>query len=601
MSKTENIEKEEVKEEKKIEPSQVEELYKFASEKVENLIVSEDNSNQIFAKIHNHDHIETVNLDSVNAVNWLMYEHRTFTKAFYGMENYKTAMKHLKSEALFNGTAREKIYVRIAQTKNGIYYDLGGKTWNLVKIFPTGQNLIIPYSKTTPTFDRTRGIVEQKAPAVRKNKKYSNPLDDLCTLLKIKISDKILFKVHLIHFFLQNQETPIMIITGEHGSIKTTITQSVKKIVDPSSSNSGSLPIDKKELQIDISNKYLSAYDNVSGFKRDVSDILCRAITGDEIAKRALYTDNDLFVRAYDKKKIVLNGISPNIEYPDFNDRSVYYETSYLPDSEKISKSDYWEKFDELLPYVLDQIFRVLSKMLVTYDEIGNKITPKTRMADFEKYGETISQVLGYDPKKFLEIYFERHGEIEIKDYDRWPIITIIEDRMQDLDHLQELTSDFYKTATLRADVLNIDIKDKYANWPKQAHFLTIQLKKLKPTLRTIGYEVDIQTYPKRDKPNWHNKSVITIHRHSKQALPALPALPKEEQEHKNPEQNENGRAGLSGRADSETSHTSFTCLTCNAGPFSIDEKSRSSGSILELHSKQGHSIQYFNQKEVKE
>jgi hypothetical protein len=233
--------------------------------------------------------------------------------------------------------------------------------------------------------------------------------------------------------------------------------------------------------------------------------------------------------------------------------------------------------------------------MLVSYAEIGDKITPRTRLADFEKYGETISQVLGYDPKKFLEIYYERHGEIEIKDIDRWPIITIIEDRIQDLDLIQELTSDFYKTATLRADVLNIDIKDKYANWPKQAHFLTIQLKKLKPILRTMGYEVDVQTYTKRDKPTWHGKSVITIHRHTKQALPALPALPKEEQEQENHEQNENGQAGLSGQADMSNPYTSFTCLTCSAGPFNINEKSRSSGSILELHKKQGHSIQYLD------
>ena len=62
--------------------------------------------------------------------------------------------------------------------------------------------------------------------------------------------------------------------------------------------------MDEKELQANISNKYLAAYDNVSGFDHTVSDMLCRALSGDEISKRSLYSNNDLFVKSYSKKKL---------------------------------------------------------------------------------------------------------------------------------------------------------------------------------------------------------------------------------------------------------------------------------------------------------
>ena len=47
-------------------------------------------------------------------------------------------------------------------------------------------------------------------------------------------------------------------------------------------------------------------------------------------------------------------------------------------------------------------------------------------------------------------------------------------------------------------------------------------------------------------------------------------------------------------KIDDEKKASNFFCITCDAGPFNINEESRSSGNILEFHRKLGHNIEYI-------
>ncbi len=494
--------------ENEIDSSLIKKLYHYLKSNIEGLVVSKDDSGQIFAKIETGDHIEILNLNSLKAVRWLMFNHKRMTDEFYNESVYKNTLEHIKADSQFDGSPTELIYNRICQKENKIYYDLCRPDWNFVRITKEGY-LILEYAKSFPVFDRVSGT-EQIIPDSLS--KREDVLDELCKLFKIK--DELLFKVHLIHFFFQDQETPFMFFDGEHGSVKTTITQMVKKTVDPTSINLGSFSIEKKDLQANISNKYLIAYDNVSGFDHTISDLLCRALSGDEISKRQHYTDNDLFVKSYSKKKFVFNGISPNIEFPDFNDRTIYYKTIHV--SNKISKSVLWNRHDELLPHILHQIFNTIAKTFTTFDEIGAKIKPKSRLGDFEQYGETISQALGYAANEFLNLYYQKRREISVKDNDSWPILYVIDTFMQSnhkgMQSHEGLTSTLYKDLTNMAIAsFSLDVKDKYSNWPKKTNFMSQQINKLKEQFRLNGYDIDVGIYTKRDKPDWHGRSVTTI------------------------------------------------------------------------------------------
>ena len=147
-----------------------------------------------------------------------------------------------------------------------------------------------------------------------KNLKLKNPIDELCNLLKIQQQHKQLFKIHLVSLFLESYPIPIMIFHGEQGSAKSTITSTIKKIIDPSPENLASMPKKIDDLNIHLYNRYLSNFDNISYFDQETSDNLCRGITGHTHIKRELYQDSKEVILSI-QTRIILNGITPNIEF----------------------------------------------------------------------------------------------------------------------------------------------------------------------------------------------------------------------------------------------------------------------------------------------
>jgi len=461
-----------------------------------------------------------------------MYNHRRKTGDLFVPDNYKTVLKHLKADAYGDVSVKEKVYLRIAQKQDSIYYDLCDQKWNFVKITKDGYELIQD-SESVPAFERTRGMVQQVQP----EKIKGDALEEFCELFRIDEQERTLFKSHIIHLFLEDQESPIMVIIGEHGSIKTTIIQAVKKLVDPSSSNIGSLPSDKKDLPSALSNKYFAAFDNVSGFNHEISDMLCRSITGDEIAKRALYTDNDLYVMSY-RRKISLNGISPNIEYPDFIDRSIVYETKPIPEDQKIPKSEVWKQYDKLLPKLLDQVFTILSQILKSHDDMGGKIKPTSRLADFEMYGETISRCLGYECEKFLKKYRQTRRVLELSNIDSYPIFRLVQILMRNKTVYEDSIQNFYHFLKTCAEQEGVDTKAKTkdTNWPKTSHHLTRQINRLRPQFRSLGFEFLIKRYFDRDEKYERGQGVIKI---TIVGVSNVPDVPEQNYEQKIPEQNQ--------------------------------------------------------------
>ena len=223
-------------------------------------------------------------------------------------------------------------------------------------------------------------------------------LDNLADLLKISQKDRIIFKIHIITLFLEARPIPMIVIGGPAGSFKTTTTAYVKRIVDPAGKekedNVSSIPSNTDDLILAIGNRYLISLDNVSGVSKEESDIFCRAVTGSTNSKRLLYTNEDESIRSF-KTKIVLNGIVPYLDYPDLQSRLLIYERDSVEGKDRLTEERLDQKFNELLPNVLGQIFPILAKALSWYKSIKLDIKPKTRMADFEVWGEIIARMSG--------------------------------------------------------------------------------------------------------------------------------------------------------------------------------------------------------------
>ncbi len=503
-------------------------LYQFAKTKIKKCIVLENDSSQVFALIENNGHIETLDISNLKAKSWLRFSYYSQTGHNYSEDMYASALLLLKAEAMHGDAPREPIFNRIAMLDDSIWYDLTTPDWKTLKITKDSVK-IVPIGITSPTFVRTQSQKQQFMPVFEDK----NSLDELMKLLRIPVGEKQLFKIHLVSMFLEGFPIPMMSIVGEHGSIKSTISKSVKQIIDPSGAKTISLSVNTENLILSFHNRYCVCFDNVSKIDQTISDILCKAVTGDGNVKRKLYTDSDEIIYDY-KRKIILNGISPNLEFPDLVDRNITYTTEKISEEERITEEEFREKFNDLLPSILGQIFQTLSNAMKIYDSVKVEIKQLPRMADFTVWGECISRTLGYEPLSFSNYYKDKIKVFSLETNESHPIVSIVEEMLKDRDSYEETIQGFYNTIKANAESKSINTNSRYENFPKAPNKIKEHVTRLKQNFRTLGLEIDIAPYTKRDGRHPRNRQIIYItkikntiaHYDGLQHLPPLPSLP---------------------------------------------------------------------------
>lgn len=489
--------------------------YDLAISKIKKLVVSQNNSKEVYAVIEINGHDETLELSSRRASYWLNYICRTnHIGKIHGDEYFRNILNTIIAQAQINNTPREKVYNRIAISNDTLYYDLATSDWNIAKISSNGIE-ILPYDVKMPIFRRSQTSAEQVKPI------YDNTyaLNDLATLLRIK--DKQIFKVHLVSLFLENIPVPIMVFDGAAGSMKTTTTAAIKRIVDPSGyeteDNCTSMAAQNDDLVLQLYNRYLSAFDNVTRINQETSNVLCRAVTGSSNGRRELYTNSDETLLNF-RRKIVLNGIVLNPDFPDLQDRMIVYDRIPLENNERLTEQEFQKKFKALLPSVLWQIFAVIQRSFAQYESVKNQIRPTTRLADFEIWGETISRSMDYEPNSFLEKYFEKQRRTSIAVKDLHPIVAAIETLIDGKEEYENTVARCYSELSRIAYESGVMVSSQYARFPKAPQRLKEEIIKVKPILEKLGIAVYFEHYTKADGKYTKNSTIIYIRAIKKQS-----------------------------------------------------------------------------------
>ena len=601
-------------------------LYDFALTRIDKLVISENNSDEVFGILKNNNHIETLSLSSTRAIHWLTHEHNQFGNSdeLHSSEYYKTILNTIISKATMNGTQKVKVYNRIAQLEKEIWYDLGNSSWQAIKI-TEGKVKLVKLDRDSPVFRRSQSLQEQ----IRPQKGSNFSLDLLVNLLHISEPDQLVFKINLICLCLQAYSMPMIVFDGSAGSIKTTATATVKRIIDPagklSQDNVSSMQEKPNDLIIQLSNRYLASFDNVSYIDSKISDVICRGITGSNNERRKLYTDNDEAIFSF-RSKIVLNGIIPTLDYPDLQTRLISYDRETIDESNLITEKEFQERLDEILPNVLGIIYNTLAKALQKYPELKDKIKPKTRMADFEIWGEIISRCLGNTKNKFLKEYYAKVYQRNISNQENYPIIQAIQILMKGRTFYEDSALNiFTELSKIAEDKLIINLKDRFIKFPKHYNMITKHLKVIKPLLKTSGFDVINYHWTKQDPKFDKNTSIIRISKiesqmtleenlEKKPSLPSLPSLQEKqaqklkktsERSHKSysepsleSEDSSHEKQASETGESSESNLKKFYCYTCDAGEWGENESTQLSGNIVEFHRKQGHDVRVWEKKD---
>lgn len=401
---------------------------------------------------------------------WLVNKYREAT----GKTPNNTAL----TEALYtleadcdNGPAVE-VNLRIAQRPGVIYLDLGKRVvcctadeW-LVIDPPGGLHFLRPAGQALlPTPDKGGHLRE---------------LDELLPVCE----EKPLLVAWVLGALMPSGPYPVLCLSGEQGSGKSTVARILRYLVDPKGTAPGDNlsrpPKDEKDLWVSAGNQHVLAFDNLTRLSSDLSDALSALSTGASYEGRKLYTDSETsYISAC--RPTVLTAIGAVAVRGDLLDRSLQVALPRMTQPQ--GERDLWEAVEQARPRILGALCDCICAG-IKYQNTITEALP--RMADFTKWILAIEKadLLPWAPGDFMATYLENRTQAQAIAAGA----SILTDPL-----LRIATAGFTGTAgelleQLKRCVGEDEIRNR--DWPKTAAKLGTCINELAPALRGLGVEI---------------------------------------------------------------------------------------------------------------
>ena len=324
-----------------------------------------------YADVNINGHRETWAIRSKGFKRWLA---RHFYEEIVGApssEALQSALNVIEARAHFDGPERT-IFVRIGSHEEKLYLDLGDESWQAVEIDNNGWRVI----DTPPVrFRRAAGMKSLAIPVPGGSIAMLRPFLNLQS-----DADFVLVVVWALSVLRDRGPYPVLVLSGEQGSAKSTFSAILRKLLDPNAAPLRALSREDRELFIAATNGHVLIFDNISGLPTWISDTLCRLATGGGFSTRQLYTDQDevLFDAA---RPIILNGIEDIVERPDLADRAIFLTLEPIAEERRRPEAELWAAFNHERPRILGALLDVVVEGLRRLPE--TRLPKPPRMADF--------------------------------------------------------------------------------------------------------------------------------------------------------------------------------------------------------------------------
>jgi hypothetical protein len=291
-------------------------------------------------------------------------------------EAWSEAVGTLEGIARFKGPEREA-FLRVGKHGDCIYIDLGTEDWRIIRVSPTGWE-IIPYAECPIPFYRADCQLPLPIPT------RDGSLDDLWQLLNVREADRPLVLGWLLSTLTPEGSKPILTFSGEKGSGKSSAATLLKRLTDPTKVSKASGVGDARTVASAAVGRWVLCFDNLTHLSPEQQDLLCCVSTGAGYSHRTLYSDLDETFLEYRRPQI-LTGIDLVPTRSDLLDRCLIVRLERIPEDERLTE----EELETLTLSLLPGIYGALLDVLVT--ALQNLPTTKParlpRMADFARLG----------------------------------------------------------------------------------------------------------------------------------------------------------------------------------------------------------------------
>jgi hypothetical protein len=383
----------------------------------------------------------------------------------------KEAMDALEAMAQFEGEKHE-VDLRVARMDNAIYVDLGRDDGLVVEINAEGWRT----THDCPVkFERRPGFGELPIPV------EGGSMRSLQELLQLDEANFILLTAFLLICLRTGSTYMCLFVEGEQGSGKSVLCEVIKRIIDPNVPLRLRLPGDDRNLMIVANAFYLPIFDNVSGFKGDLSDALCTLSTGGGFAARQLYSDDGVAIIDV-TRPFVINGIGDFANRPDLMERAIPIKLPAMSDHSRKTEEELRAEFDALLPGLLGALYAISGEAL--RNERSVELGRTIRMADCAKWLLAAETATGFPANTMLPLLEDSQTEMVVDRISDLPLTMLLRQILAK-GPVEDTVGELFIALTLGRP------KGDRSMPPTPAH-LSKELKRLKPALAKADILIEI-------------------------------------------------------------------------------------------------------------
>lgn len=363
------------------------------------------------------------------------------------------------------------VHLRVGSTPDGrIVVDLGTADGRAVVVSPGHWEVV----DRAPVLFRRSGAMAPMPVPVR----TPDGLDRFHAMLNMDESAFRQMAAWMAAAWLPDIPHPILTCKGEQGTGKSMTAQMAINLIDPSPAARRSQPRDEKAWSRQAFTSWALCLDNISTIPRWLSDTLCKAVTGDGVVDRALFTDDDVVVLSY-RRVLAMTTIDAGALAGDLAERVLMVELQLIDGNRRRSEEELDAAFAEARPAVLGGLLDLLAGVLEVLPSV--RLDSMPRMADFARVLAAVDQVTGWQT---LPDYLAASSNVASDALEGDLFGTA-------LAALVTRAGTWTGTAAQLLEQLQPANGVRPPDWPKDPTRTSGRVKRLAPLLRSIGITVD--------------------------------------------------------------------------------------------------------------
>jgi len=427
------------------------------------------------AIIEAEDHREVWFVRSAGFADWLRAEYFNSAGKAASPSKLKSAIATIEAMGLYRGEQVE-VHLRCAKEGESYFVDLCDGRWRAVRIDRSGYEVL---ERSAVLFTRNGQMRALPLPEPSEN------LERLWKYANVSPAQRPLVVAWLLDSMRPDTAFPVLEISGEQGSAKSTTQRTLRELIDPNKAALRGAPKTTEDIYVAAASSWVVSYENLSGIADEKQDVLCTLSTGGGFGTRRFFTNGEENV-LHTKRPVMLNGISSVATRPDLVDRLVHVDAPSIPERDRRADADLAKDWKRDYALVFGALLDRFAKALRALEAV--ELKRHQRMADYERLGEAMMRSQGRAAGEFSALYARAVDEGAERSLENYGVAQALLSLMN-TPAVKRKGKWSGSVGTLYLKLGTLKQTDG-SNWPRSARGLSDQLKRLTLALRKQGLDI---------------------------------------------------------------------------------------------------------------